>query len=127
MFKGFKLALVSASIAFLSACGGGDGSVDVVVVVNGGQAFFSVDNLNYGNGVVCIEGIYAEYISEEPAQQIARDLIDFYGTYNFNLIPTHQAYSALTNCGGTTSNYTPYPGTIISTNYYYNVIVPSLR
>lgn len=122
MNKIFKLALVSASIALLSACGG-DGDV---VYVDGSHAFLSVDNLNYGNGVVCVEDIFFD-ANSDSGQQVARDLVNFYGTYDFNLSPIHQAYSAPTYCGGETSNYTPYPGTIVDANYYYNVIVPNVR
>jgi hypothetical protein len=118
-----KLSLVASSIALLSACGGGGGDV---VVVDTSHAFLSVDNLNYGNGVVCVEDIFLEANSPQ-GQQVARDLIDFYGTYNFALSPIHQAYSAPTYCGGPTSNYTPPPGTIVDASYYYNVIVPRVR
>lgn len=118
----FKLALVSASIALLSACGGGGDEV----TIDGSHAFLSVDNLNYGNGVVCVEDIFVD-ANSDSGQQVARDLVNFYGTYDFFLNPIHQAYSAPTYCGGTTANFTPYPGTIVDANYYYNVIVPYVR
>jgi hypothetical protein len=119
-----KLALVASSIALLSACGGGGG--DVVVVTDQPHAFLSVDNLNYGNGVVCVEDIFVDAFSAQ-GQQVARDLVDYYGTYDFGLRPIHNAYSAPTYCGGPTSNYTPPPGTIVDASYYYNVIIPRLR
>ena len=122
MKKSLKLALVASSIAVLSACGGGGD----VVVIDQPHAFLSVDNLNYGNGVVCIEDIFVDAFSAQ-GQQVARDLVDFYGTFNFSLSPIHQAYSAPTYCGGPTSNFTPAPGTIIDASYYYNVIVPTVR
>lgn len=118
-----KSTLVACSIALVSACGGGG---DVVVVTDQAHAFLSVDNLNYGNGVVCVEDIFVDAFSAQ-GQQVARDLIDFYGTYNFALSPIHQAYSAPTYCGGPTSNFTPQPGTIVDASYYYNVIVPRVR
>lgn len=114
-----KLATVASSIAILSACGGG-GS-DEIIVTN--HAFLSVDNLNVGNGTVCVEDIFLE-ASSAQGQQVARDLIDYYGTYDFGLRPIHNAYSAPTYCGGPTSNRVPAPGIIISANDYYNVIVP---
>ena len=117
-----KAILVAASIAVLSACGGGGD----VVVVDGDNAFLSVDNLNVSNGVVCIEDIFLDARSD-AGQQVARDLVDFYKTRDFSLNPYHQAYSAPTVCGGETSNYTPYPGLIISASYYYDVIVPYVR
>jgi hypothetical protein len=123
MKNSLKLALVASSIALLSACGGG-GS-DVVVAAQS-HAFLSVDNLNYGNGVVCVEDIFVDAYSAQ-GQQVARDLVDYYGTYNFALSPIHQAYSAPTYCGGPTSNFTPPPGTIVDASYYYNVIVPRVR
>jgi hypothetical protein len=123
MKKSLKLALVATSIAVLSACGGGGGDV---VVIDQPHAFLSVDNLNVGNGVVCIEDIFVDAFSAQ-GQQVARDLVDFYGTFNFSLSPIHQAYSAPTFCGGPTSNFTPAPGTIVDASYYYNVIVPRVR
>jgi hypothetical protein len=124
MKKSLKLALVASCIAVLSACGGG------VVVIDQPHAFLSVDNLNHGNGVVCIEDIFVDALSAQ-GQQVARDLIDFYGTYNLSLRPIHQAYSAPTYCGGPTSNFTPAPApapsTIVDASYYYNVIVPTVR
>lgn len=123
MKKSLKLALIVSSIAVLSACGGG-GDTEVIVTPGQPHAFLSVDNLNYGNGTVCIEDIFLD-ASSAQGQQAARDLIDFYGTYDFGLI--HNAYSAPTYCGGPTSNYTPPPGTIVDANYYYNVIVPRVR
>jgi len=123
MIKRMKFTLAAAAVAVLSACGGGG---DVVVVVDSERSFLSVDNLNVANGVVCINDIFLEATSE-AGQQVARDLIDFYKTRDFSLIPPHQAYSAPTFCGGETSNPVPAPGLIIDTNYYYNVIVPSVR
>ena len=118
-----KLALVASSIALLSACGGGGGDV---VVADQPHAFLSVDNLNIGNTVVCVEDIFLDAYSAQ-GQQVARDLVDYYGTYNFSLSPIHQAYSAPTYCGGPTSNFVPAPGVIIDASYYYNVIVPRVR
>lgn len=118
-----KIALISSSIALLSACGGGGGDV---VSPDPSHSFLSVDNLNYGNGVVCVEDIFVDAGSAQ-GQQVARDLVDFYGTYNFALSPIHQAYSAPTYCGGPTSNFVPAPGTIVDASYYYNVIVPRVR
>lgn len=116
-----KLALVSTSIAILSACGGGsDGDAAQ------SHAFLSVDNLNYGNGIVCIEDIFIES-SSAAGQQVARDLVAFYGTYDLYANPQHRAYSAPTFCAGETENPVPSPGTIVDVSYYYNVIVPSLR
>jgi hypothetical protein len=118
-----KSTLVAGSIALLSACGGGD--TEVVVVTQESGSFLSVDNLlNYG--VVCVNNIVYDAYSPQ-GQQVARDLIDFYGTYNFSLSPIHNAYSAPTYCGGATSNYVPSPGLIIDASYYYNVIVPRVR
>lgn len=121
MKKTLKLALLASSIAILSACGGGGG--DVVIVTDQPHAFLSVDNLNVGNGTVCVEDIFLDAFSSQ-GQQVARDLIDYYGTYDFGLRPIHNAYSAPTYCGGPTANYTPAPGVIISANDYYNVIAP---
>lgn len=95
-----KSGIVALSIAALSACGGG-GSDE--------NSFLSVDNLNVANGVVCVEDIYYDAFSAS-GQQVARDLIDFYGTYDFSLSPYHRAYSAPTYCNGPTSNYVPYAG-----------------
>ncbi|MEY4585266.1 MAG: hypothetical protein RJB10_1763 [Pseudomonadota bacterium] len=120
MKKTLKLALLASSIAILSACGGGG---DVVIVTDQPHAFLSVDNLNVGNGTVCVEDIFLDAFSSQ-GQQVARDLIDYYGTYDFGLRPIHNAYSAPTYCGGPTANYTPAPGVIISANDYYNVIAP---
>ena len=114
MKTALKLALVATSIAILSACGGGSDT---------DHGFLSVDNLNVGNTVVCVEDIFLTADSAQ-GQQVARDLIDYYGTYDFGLQPYHRAYSAPTYCGGPTANYTPAPGTIITANDYYNVIVP---
>jgi hypothetical protein len=124
MKNSLKLALVASSIALLSACGGGGG--DVVVVTEQAHAFLSVDNLNIGNGVVCVENIFLDAYSAQ-GQQVARDLVDYYGTYNFSLSPIHQAYSAPTYCGGPTSNFVPAPGVIVDSSYYYKVIVPRVR
>jgi hypothetical protein len=121
MKKSLKLTLVAASIAVLSACGGGD--TEVVTVPGQPHAFLSVDNLNVGNGTVCVEDIFLDANSGQ-GQQVARDLIDYYGTYDFGLRPIHNAYSAPTYCGGPTANYTPAPGVIITANDYYNVIAP---
>ncbi len=81
-----KSGIVALSIAALSACGGGG---------DDSYSFLSVDNLNVSNGVVCVEDIYYDAFSDS-GQQVARDLIDFYGTYDFSLRPIHQAYSAPT-------------------------------
>lgn len=121
MKKSLKLALVATSIAVLSACGGG-GDTDVVIIDEAGS-FLSVDNLNTSNGVVCVNNIGFTANSAQ-GQQVAQDLIDYYGTYDFSLRPYHNAYSAPTYCGGATANYVPSPGVIISANDYYNVIVP---
>ena len=112
-----KAGFVALSIAALSACGGGGGD---------NYSFLSVDNLNVSNGVVCVEDIYDDAFSA-AGQQIARDLIDYYGTYDFSLSPLHQAYSAPTYCNGPTSNYVPTAGLIIEASYYYDVIVPWVR
>ena len=123
MKTALKTALVASSIAILSACGGG-GDTEVVIIEESGS-FLSVDNLqNYG--VVCVNNIGYQ-ANTEQGQQVARDLVDFYGTYDFGLVPIHNAYSAFTYCGGATSNYVPTPGLIIDANYYYNVIVPRVR
>jgi hypothetical protein len=117
-----KFAIVASSIAVLSACGGG--TTEVIVVTEQAHGFLSVDNLNYGNGTVCIEDIFIADAYSSQGQQVARDLVDYYGTYNYNLSPIHQVYTAPTYCGGPTSNHVPAPGLIIDTNFYYNVIVP---
>ena len=115
-----KSSIAALSIAVLSACGGG-GDVDVVVIADQEHYFLSVDNLNVGNGVVCINNMY--YDANSPSgQQVARDLVDYYKTYDFSR-PSY-AYSAPTYCGGETSNYVPYPGLIIDSSYYYDVILP---
>ncbi len=113
-----KIALISASIAILSACGGGGDAES--------HAFLSVDNLKYGNGVVCVEDIFID-ASSAAGQQVANDLIAFYGTYDTFADPLHRAYSAPTFCAGETENEIPSPGTIVDVSYYNNVIVPSLR
>jgi hypothetical protein len=123
MKKSLKLAILASSIAVLSACGGG-GDSDVIIVTD--HSFLSVDNLNVGNTVVCVADIFLTAESAQ-GQQVARDLIDYYGTYDFSLRPPHNAYSAPTYCGGPTSNPIPAPGTIISANDYYNIIVPAVR
>ena len=112
-----KSGIVALSIAALSACGGGG---------DDSYSFLSVDNLNVSNGVVCVEDIYYDAFSDS-GQQVARDLIDFYGTYDFSLRPIHQAYSAPTYRNGPTSNYVPTAGLIIEASYYYDVIVPWVR
>ncbi len=112
-----KSSIAALSIAVLTACGGGGGD---------NYSFLSVDNLNVSNGVVCVEDIYDDAFSA-AGQQIARDLIDYYGTYDFSLSPIHQAYSAPTYCNGPTSNYVPTAGLIIEASYYYDVIVPWVR
>lgn len=109
-----KSGIVALSIAALSACGGGDSDE---------YSFLSVDNLNVANGVVCVEDIYYEAASAS-GQQVARDLVDFYGTYDFSLSPYHRVYTAPTYCNGPTSNYVPTAGLIIEASYYYDVIVP---
>lgn len=119
----FKIGLVTASIAALTACGGGG---DVIIVEDHNHGFLSVDNLNTANGVVCVEDIFLEANSAQ-GQKVARDLIDYYGTYDYGLNPIHQAYSAPTYCGGATANYVPSPGVIISASHYYNVIAPLYR
>lgn len=118
-----KFGLAAASIALISACGGGG---DTIVVVDQPHGFLSVDNLNVGNGTVCIEDIFLDANSAQ-GQQVARDLVDYYGTFNFSLIPIHNAYSAPTYCGGPTANFVPAPGLIIDANAYYNIIVPAVR
>ena len=110
-----KSSIVALSIAALSACGGGSD--------DGGNSFLAVDNLNVSNGVVCVEDIYYEAASAS-GQQVARDLVDFYGTYDFSLSPYHRVYTAPTYCNGPTSNYVPTAGLIIEASYYYDVIVP---
>jgi hypothetical protein len=124
MKKSLKLALVASSIAILSACGGGGG--EVVIVTDQPHAFLSVDNLNIGNGVVCIEDIFLDAASPQ-GQQAARDLANFYGVANLFASPLNVAYSAPTLCGAPTSNFVPSPGLIIDAGYYYNVIVPRVR
>jgi hypothetical protein len=118
-----KISFTAASFALISACGGGG---DTIVVVDQPHAFLSVDNLNIGNGVVCIEDIFLDAGSPQ-GQQAARDLANFYGVANLFASPLNLAYSAPTFCGGPTSNFVPAPGLIIDANYYYNVIVPRVR
>ena len=65
MKKSLKLALIASSIAVLSACGGGGSDV---VVIDQPHAFLSVDNLNYGNGVVAVR-------HQTSHQHLARSLM----------------------------------------------------
>ncbi len=118
-----KLSLTAASIAVLSACGGGGG--DTVIVVDQPHSFFSVDNIS-GYGVVCVEDIFVEAGTAQGAQ-IAFDVANFYGMANPFANPPFLTYSAPTYCGGPTSNFVPAPGLIIDASYYYNVIVPTVR
>lgn len=126
-----KLSLTAASIALLSACGGGGDAVGVgvgggtVVVVDQPHSFFSVDNIR-GYGVVCVEDIFVAAGSAQGAQ-IAVDIANFYGLGNPAANPTFLTYSAPTYCGGPTSNFVPAPGLIVDASYYYNVIVPTVR
>ena len=118
-----KLSLTAASIAVLSACGGGG---DTVVVVDQPHGFFSVDNINVPGGVVCVEDIFVQAGSAQGTQ-VALDIADFYGIANPFANPPFLTYSAPTYCGGPTSNFVPAPGLIIDASYYYNVIVPTFR
>jgi hypothetical protein len=118
-----KFSLAAASIALISACGGGG---DTIVVVDQPHGFLSVDNLNVENGVVCINDIFLDAASPD-GQQAARDLANFYGVANLFASPLNIAYSAPTLCGAPTSNFVPAPGLIIDASYYYNVIVPTVR
>lgn len=118
-----KFGLAAASMALISACGGGG---DTIVVVDQPHGFLSVDNIA-GYGVVCVEDIFLDAASPQ-GQQAARDIANFYGIANlFIAPPLNIAYSAPTYCGGPTSNFVPAPGLIIDVNYYYNVIVPNVR
>lgn len=117
-----KLGLAAASIALLSACGGGG---DSVIIVDESRSFFSVDNIS-GYGVVCVEDIFIEAGSAQGTQ-VAIDIANFYGLGNPFADPTFLTYSAPTYCGGPTSNFVPAPGLIVDASYYYNVIVPSVR
>lgn len=118
MKTSIKLGITALSIAVLSACGGGGGGDDM------SYSFLSVDNT--GSGVVCVENMYVDAYSGE-GQQVARDLVAFYGVGNPYANPLNLAYSAPTYCGGPTANYTPAPNVIIDQSYYYNVIVPWVR
>lgn len=117
-----KLGLAAASIALLSACGGGG---DSVIIIDEPRGFFSVDNIS-GYGVVCVEDIFIEAGSAQGTQ-VAIDIANFYGLGNPFANPTFLTYSAPTYCGGPTSNFVPAPGLIVDASYYYNVIVPSVR
>ena len=117
-----KIGLTAASIAVLSACGGGG---DTVIVVDQSNSFFSVDNIA-GYGVVCVEDIFVEAGSAQGTQ-VAVDIATFYGIGNPLANPPFLTYSAPTYCGGPTSNFVPAPGLIVDASYYYNVIVPSVR
>ncbi len=112
-----KLGLTAASIAVLSACGGGSGEIS--------NSFFSVDNIS-GYGVVCVEDIFVD-AGTAQGTQVALDIASFYGLGNPLADPTFLTYSAPTYCGGPTSNFVPAPGLIVDASYYYNVIVPSVR
>ena len=115
MKKSVKLALCALSIGVLTACGGsGDTS----------YSFLSVDNT--GSGVVCVENLFVDAYSAQ-GQQVARDLVAYYGIANPYANPLNLAYSAPTYCGGPTSNYVPTPNVIIDASDYYNIIVPSVR
>jgi hypothetical protein len=118
----FKFGLAAASMALISACGGGG---DTIIVVDQPHGFLSVDNIA-GYGVVCVEDIFLDAASPQ-GQQAARDLANFYGVANLFASPLNIAYSAPTFCGGPTSNFVPAPGLIIDVSYYYNVIVPTVR
>ena len=118
MKTSIKIGIATLSIALLSACGGGGGGGDM------SYSFLSVDNT--GSGVVCVENLYVDAYSGE-GQQVARDLVAFYGIANPYANPLNLAYSAPTYCGGPTANYVPAPNVIIDQSYYYNVIVPSVR
>lgn len=117
MKTSIKLGITALSIAVLSACGGGGGD-------DMSYSFLSVDNT--GSGVVCVENLYVDAYSGE-GQQVARDLVAFYGIRDFNARPLNLAYSAPTYCGGPTANPVPAPNVIIDQSYYYNVVVPSVR
>ena len=116
MKTSLKLGITALSIAVLSACGGGGGDTS--------YSFLSVDNT--GSGVVCVENLYVDAFSGE-GQQVANDLVAFYGIGNYSARPLNVAYSAPTYCGGPTANPVPAPNVIIDQSYYYNVIVPSVR
>jgi hypothetical protein len=115
MKKSVKLALCALSIGVLTACGGGG---------EPSYSFLSVDNT--GSGVVCVENLFVDAYSAQ-GQQVARDLVAYYGIANPYANPLNLAYSAPTYCGGPTSNYVPYPNVIIDASDYYNIIVPSVR
>ncbi|MEO6291646.1 MAG: hypothetical protein ABIO88_03395 [Burkholderiaceae bacterium] len=119
MKTSLKLGITALSIAVLSACGGGGGDGG-----GGDMSFLSVDNT--GSGVVCVENLFVDAYSSQ-GQQVANDLVAFYGIGNFSARPLNLAYSAPTYCGGPTSNPVPAPNVIIDQSYYYNVIVPSVR
>ncbi len=121
MTQSMKLALSAFSIALLSACGGGG---EVVVVTDPAHSFVSVDNT--GSGVVCVEDMFMD-ASSAQGQQVARDLVAYYGVANPYANPLNVAYSAPTFCGGQTANYVPAPNLIVDSSYYYNVIVPWVR
>ena len=118
MKTSIKLGITALSIALLSACGVGGGGGDAM------YSFLSVDNT--GSGVVCVENLYVDANSGE-GQQVARDLVAFYGVGNYGARPLNLAYSAPTYCGGPTANPVPAPNVIIDQSYYYNVIVPNVR
>ncbi len=115
MKTSIKVGLTALSIALLTACGGGS---------DPSNTFLSVDNTQ--RGVVCVENIGFDAYSPE-GQQVARDLVNFYGVANPFANPLNLAYSAPTYCGGPTANYVPAPNLIIEASYYYNVIVPTVR
>ena len=116
MKKSIKLTLCAMSIGVLTACGGGGGDPS--------YSFLSVDNT--GSGVVCVENLFVDAYSAQW-QQVARDLVAYYGIANPYANPLNLAYSAPTYCGGPTSNYVPTPNVIIDASDYYNIIVPSVR
>lgn len=113
MTTSIKLGLSALSIALLAACGGGGGDAS--------HSFLSVDNTD--SGVVCVEDIFLD-ASSPQGQQVASDLVRYYGVYDPYANPLNVAYSAPTYCGGPTANYVPAPNLIIDQSYYYNVIVP---
>lgn len=128
MKNALKLALIASSIALISACGGG-GDTEVIIVDAQPRTFLTVDNLNIGNGVVCIEDLGFTDISSasSPGQQVARDLANYYGVANSFAVPLNLVYAADTFCNGPTSNFVPQAAVIIRAAEYYNVIVPRVR
>ncbi len=116
-----KVGLTTLSIALLTACGGGSDSPSYPFVPN---TFLSIDNTQ--SGVVCVDNIGYDAYSAE-GQQVARDLVNYYGVANPFATPLNLAYSAPTYCGGPTANYVPAPNVIIDVSFYYNVVIPAVR